>query len=385
MRIGIDCRAYGPSGGYIGKYMESFVSYLMENEDTNEYVLFFSDRGAGEFTSESPRFRTIKTSVKPGSSSEQIFFPYELSKEKLDLMLFPSPNIPLFYFGKSVIILSDLVSYFYPGKHLKKSWLRHWYHFILRKSIQKAGSIIVFSEILKRDIIEIFDTHEEKIHLIPPMNFPIKGGEENEAKQFLMKENISDKYILSVGELREYKNIPRLLQAYSFLLKENETSKSSQKTSFSEASIDLVLVGKEDPTYHEIRSTLIALGLQNRVHIYNVLDEEKIGFLYKNASLYVLSSLYEGSEQSILTPLAFNLPIISSLLPAITKILGKDDAVFFRPMSIIEIQEALKKILSDATSRKNTKDMSLYSTPSISRQILNVFSLHKKDLSSSET
>jgi len=112
--------------------------------------------------------------VKPGSSSEQIFFPYELSKEKLDLMLFPSPNIPLFYFGKSVIILSDLVSYFYPGKHLKKSWLRHWYHFILRKSIQKAGSIIVFSEILKRDIIEIFDTHEEKIHLIPPMNFPIK-------------------------------------------------------------------------------------------------------------------------------------------------------------------------------------------------------------------
>lgn len=43
MRIGIDCRMYGPSHGYMGKYMESFVSYLLENEDTNEYVLFFND------------------------------------------------------------------------------------------------------------------------------------------------------------------------------------------------------------------------------------------------------------------------------------------------------------------------------------------------------
>ena len=175
MRIGIDCRTYGPSGGYMGKYIENFVSHLEQNEDTNEYVLFFSDREAENFTSKSPRFRTIKTSAKLLSLSEQIFFPYELSREKLDLMLFSSPNIPLFYFGKSIIILSDLVSYFYPGKRLKGSWMRHWYHLILRKSIQKSSSIIVSSEILKRDIIEIFDTHEEKIQIIPPMNFPIKS------------------------------------------------------------------------------------------------------------------------------------------------------------------------------------------------------------------
>lgn len=42
MRIGIDCRTYGSSHGYRGKYIESFVSFLDENEDTNEYILFFS-------------------------------------------------------------------------------------------------------------------------------------------------------------------------------------------------------------------------------------------------------------------------------------------------------------------------------------------------------
>lgn len=368
MRIGIDCRTYGLSDGDMGKYIKSFISYLKENEDTNEYVLFFNDREAGEFTSKSPRINVIKTSAKMGSILEQVLFPYEIHKEKLDAMLFSCPRIPLFYFGKSSIILSDLVPYFYPEKHMKWLWMRYWQNLILRSSIRKSRSIIAFSEVLKRDIIEIFDTHEEKIHVIPPMYSEMKLSEENEGKQFLVKEGINEKYILSVWELREYKNISRLLRAYNLLLKEDEID------------VDLVLIGKEDPTYHEIRSTLIQLGLQSRVHIYNVLDEEKIGLLYQNASLYILPSLYEGSELSILAPLASKLPIVSSSLPSITPLLSKDDAVFFRPMSIPEMKEALKKTLSNPSIEQRKRDMSTYSVPSVSTEILDVLSLCKQKI-----
>lgn len=117
MRIGIDCRTYGSLHGYIGKYMEYFVSYLMENEDENEYVLFFHDREVGEFTiPKSSRFHIVKTSTQIGSVREQICFSYELSKEKLDVVFFSHPNIPLFYRGKTIVLLPDLVPYFYPGK-----------------------------------------------------------------------------------------------------------------------------------------------------------------------------------------------------------------------------------------------------------------------------
>lgn len=144
------------------------------------------------------------------------------------------------------------------------------------------------------------------------------------------------------------------------------------------ADIDLVLVGKEDPAYHEIRSILIQLGLQSQVHIYNVLEEEKVGFLYQNASLYVLPSLYEGSELPILAPLAYNLPIASSLLPSVTALLGKENALFFRPMSIPEIKESLKKALSNSSFRQDKKDISLYSTASVSEKILNTLLASKK-------
>jgi len=251
--------------------------------------------------------------------------------------------------------------------------MRHWYNLILRDSIRKSRSIVAFSEVLKRDIIEIFDTHEEKIRVIPPMSQEIRLSEKSEARQFLLKEGINERYILSVGELREYKNIPRLLQAYNLLLKEDGVD------------ADLVLIGKEDPAYHEIRSTLIQLGLQSRVHIYNVLDEEKVGLLYQNASLYVLPSLYEGSEQTILAPLAYGLPIASATLPSITAILSKDDAAFFRPMSVPDMQKALKEALSSSPSKKSKGDMSKYSVPSVSEKILDVFSLYKKNTGAETT
>ena len=141
---------------------------------------------------------------------------------------------------------------------------------------------------------------------------------------------------------------------------------------------DLVLIGKEDPTYHEIRSTLIQLELQNRVHIYNVLDEEKIGFFYQNTSLYILPSLYEGSEENILLPLAYNLPIVSANLPSIAQTLGKDEAEFFRPMSISDITEALKKGWENISNKRTKKDMSVFSVANISKQIHDIFTTYKK-------
>lgn len=198
MRIGIDCRTYGAYSGYMGIYMESFVSYLEQNEDTNEYTLFFNDREYINFSAKSDRIRAVKTVAKMGSLAEQVLFTYELRKEKLDLMLFSSPNIPFLYAGKSIIILSDLVSYFYPEKHKKGSLVRLLSNLILRESLRRAQSVIVLSELLKRDIIEIFDIHEEKIRLIPPLCPGIAIGTENEMRQFLSQEQLNGKYILSV-------------------------------------------------------------------------------------------------------------------------------------------------------------------------------------------
>ena len=103
----------------MGTYTESLISYLAKNEDTHEYVLFCNDSEADEFIKISYPFRVIKTTARVGSFKEQTILPYQLYKEKLDLVFFPQPNIPLGYWQKSIVVLSDLVPYFYPDRYKK--------------------------------------------------------------------------------------------------------------------------------------------------------------------------------------------------------------------------------------------------------------------------
>ena len=365
MRIGIDCRAYGENHGYRGIYIENLVSYLDKNEDENKYILFFNEREFGDFVPHSSCIHMVKTSAQIESISEQILFPRELLREKLDHMFFSHPYIPLLYRRKSTILLIDLIAYFYPEKHLKWWLLQYWKSFMLRHSIQSSDTVIVLSEILKHDLIEIFDIQEEKILVIPPMlsnKEDMQIWEENTINNFLLKEGISKKFILSVGELREYKNIPRLLQAYNLFLKENGED------------IDLVLVGKEDPTYHEIRSTIIQLGLQSRVHIYNMFDVEQMRLLYQNASFFILASLYESSELALLTSLSYGLPITSSILPILTTIFSQKDVLYFRPMSVPDIQSAFIQMFNRPLLKWKKKDMNKYSVPAISKKLVEIFS-----------
>jgi len=185
----------------MGKYIQNLVSYLEQNEDTNEYVLFFGEREFSEFVPKSSRFHAVRIAEKIGSIGEQLLFPFALYAQKLDSMLFSCPYSPVLYLGQTIIILSDMVAYFYPEKHLKGSIMRHWHTFLLRNSIRKAHSIIALSETLKRDIIEIFDTHEERIQVIPPMGPDAPGSDmsgENGLRQFLLQEGIDAKYMLFV-------------------------------------------------------------------------------------------------------------------------------------------------------------------------------------------
>lgn len=366
MRIGIDCRIYGATHGYMGKYMERFIDSLAWMTDEHEYVLFFHDQELTDFDFASSRLRLVKTSARIGSIAEQVIFPYELYREKLDIVFSIAPYSPLLYRRKTIALLPDLASYFYPTKPFKGTWMRNWSNFILRQTLRKASMVIALSDILKRDIIEIFDIHEDMIRVIPPMMVGVLDITEStpeDVRKLLVQENIQGKYILIEWELREYKNIPRFLQAYSQLLKEGSID------------ADLVLIGKEDPNYHEIRSELIELGLQGRVHIYNVFDENKRAFFQKHASLCVLPSLYEGSEQPILEALLYKTPILSSLLPTITTVLGKDEAIFFRPMSIPDIKDALKQSWEHPVSWKHKKDISIYAPWAVSEKIRDVLAV----------
>jgi len=95
------------------------------------------------------------------------------------------------------------------------------YRFLLTHAVRYAKRIIVWSQYTARDIVETFNISETKIVVITPS---IGGGRkeniQEETKRYLTKQGIEKSYILFVGDIREYKNLPRCIRAYSEIVAE---------------------------------------------------------------------------------------------------------------------------------------------------------------------
>jgi glycosyltransferase involved in cell wall biosynthesis len=143
-------------------------------------------------------------------------------------------------------------------------------------------------------------------------------------------------YVLYVGNAYPHKNLEKLLIAFS-------------KTNLSGA--HLVLVGKIDYFYGRLVSLARERGIKNVIFAGHV-EEEDLGAVYEEASLYAFPSLYEGFGIPPLEAMAKKVPVISSDHPCMREILG-DSALFFDGKREESIGAALKKVFQDEFWRNN--------------------------------
>jgi glycosyltransferase involved in cell wall biosynthesis len=80
-------------------------------------------------------------------------------------------------------------------------------------------------------------------------------------------------------------------------------------------------------------------------------SEQELDNLYKNASLFVFPSLYEGFGLPPLEAMRRGLPVASSNTTCLQEILG-DAAIYFDPLNIDDMAEKIKKALIDRDLRE---------------------------------
>lgn len=328
----------------IGKCVFELVKALEEDDSGNDYVLFFNSPYYETFTSENPHIKKVLVNAKHYSLREQTVFLYTLYKEKLDLMHFTHFNAPILYFKPSIVTIHDLTLSFYPGKR-KTSFLHRLAYKITIKNITKrAKYIFAVSEHTKKDLIAVFNTPEEKIQVVyngidtdefyPPKN-------ETEGEGVKKKFSLNRPYFLYTGVQREHKNLARLVQAFAVFCKQ-----------YPDLDYDLVFAGKEDPSISEVRDTVIKEQLWDRVKFLGFVDTQDLRLLYGAARAYVFPSLYEWFGLTILEAMACGIPVACSHFSSLPEIAGESGAVFFNPLRIESMVNALHVIAGDDDVRK---------------------------------
>ncbi len=296
--------------------------YKSANSST-QFIIYLRQHPQTDLPKETEHF---KYQVVPGAFMwSQLFFPlYLYTHKKPDVLFCPAHYIPRFSPVKTVVAIHDVAYFYYPDEFLKKDLykLKNWTQYALNKSVK----VISVSENTKRDIVKFYHTAESKIKVIH------NGFNPSHSQLKSAPKKVKGEYLLYVGTLQPRKNISKLIDAF-VLLKQDH------------ADLSLVLVGKKGWLYDEMFKKVEQLGLSESVIFTGYVSDEEKNALYKNASVFVLPSLYEGFGIPPLEALSTGTPVAVSNNSSLPEICG-DACVYFDPNDTIDIAKQINTILT---------------------------------------
>ncbi len=119
----------------------------------------------------------------------------------------------------------------------------------------------------------------------------------------------------------------------------------------------ILYVGNDYPHKNLERLKLAHAKLKERglnyelILITTFVSEQELDNLYKNASLFVFPSLYEGFGLPPLEAMKRGVPVVSSNTSCIPEILG-DAVLYFNPLNVDDMAERIKNTLINRELRE---------------------------------
>ncbi len=356
MRIAIDARFYGEAGP--GRYIKNILTHLEKLDTVNEYLVFMRKKSIDSYTPTNPKFKKILADFTWYSFEEQIFFLAQIILFGPDLFYVPHFNVPIFYPGKMVTAIPDIIMHTFSteqGTTLPKPYYRFKkfvYYFVVLLATLKSKKVIVASKATLHDFRKSYPFINENKYIVcyegvdPDLLRMLLGVEsdpktEESTKQVLTKFKITGPYLLYVSSMYKHKNVERLVDAFEIL--KNKFGYKGQ----------LVLAGKKDFFSKAIYDQVCRKNLSDFILMPgedSYITDEEVTLLRKNAVAYVFPSLKEGFSLTPLEAMACKLPCAISDIECHREIFG-DSVAFFDPMNIEDMASVMFKVTQDPELR----------------------------------
>ena len=338
MRIGIDARAYGWAG--LGRYVRNLLRHLTGLPGAPELVVFVPRVYAREIA-EMPRVRVVPVASSYYSLREQTLFLALLLRYRVDLMHFLHFNAPVFYRRPSVVTIHDLTRFLFPAQKHTGPFHQWAYEEVFRAAIVHARRVIAVSEHTRNDLLRFFPNVADRTVVIPEgIEHERYHTTTNSAADAaaLARLGINKPYLLFVGVWMNHKNLPRLLEAFTDVRQQGFAGQ-------------LVITGVGRPHDEDVPGLVRRLRLSSSVILPGNVPEQILPILYRQASVFVFPSLYEGFGFPPLEAMACGVPVVASQVASLPEVLG-DAADFVDPLSPGDIARGVSRVLRDAPHRE---------------------------------
>lgn len=342
-KIVIDARFYNESG--IGRYIRGLVLNLQKIDKENEYFILLGkkDYGVIEFKD---NFHKVLADFPWYGVSEQIKMPKLLISIKPDLTHFPHFNVPIFYGGKFVVTIHDLIHQHFKMKRASTHnsffyrFKQFGYNNVFKAAVSRSENVLVPSEYVKSLLSKNWQVSDEKIKVTKEaaehklINISKHMTKEKSLK-IVESLGIKGPYLFYIGNAHPHKNVEALIGVF---LKLQE--KYNQ--------LYLVLSGQDHYFWQRTKEE----NARNPKIIFTgfVTDEQAVA-LYKNAVCFIMPSLEEGFGIPLLEAFACSCPVVSSNAGSLPEV-GGDAAIYFDPKNSAEMETQINQVLTSEKLRQ---------------------------------
>ncbi|MBD2139549.1 glycosyltransferase family 4 protein [Anabaena sp. FACHB-1237] len=252
---------------------------------------------------------------------------------KSQLLFSPIPEAPLYTNCRFIVMSHDMIPLRFPKRF---SPLTPYHRYYTPQVFHQSLHIICNSESTAQDITKFYQISTNKIT-------PIPLAYDRAHFQFL---NLSTRnYFLYIGRQDPYKNLQRLITAFSALPDRND--------------YELWLAGPDDKRYSPLLETQTKeLGINHLVKFLNYVSYDELPIIINQSLALVFPSLWEGFGLPVLEAMACGTPVITSNISSLPEVAG-DAAILINPYNIEEITAAMKIIINDSEARKQLSQKGL--------------------------
>ncbi len=252
---------------------------------------------------------------------------------KSQLLFSPIPEAPLYTNCRFIVTAFDMIPLRFPNR---LSPLTTYHKYYTPEVFKQAEHIICISESTANDITQFYQIPSHKIT-------PILLAGDNSHFQFL---NLPTRnYFLYIGRQDPYKNLQRLITAFSALPHRND--------------YELWLAGPYDQRYSPLLEIQTQeLGISHLVKFLNYVSYDELPIIINQAIALVFPSLWEGFGLPVLEAMACGTPVITSNISSLPEVAG-DAAILINPYNPGEITAAMQAIINDSETRKQLSEKGL--------------------------
>jgi len=367
-KIFISALAYDKGQSGISDYINNVVNELAKQHQLDILIM---ESDLENFPVQSRNIKFVPVSNKLSKPIVNMMWhlfaaPLILNLNKYDFVFLPAANRRLFSFYSKFTIATfhDLSQFHIPMKYdkFRMFYIRNVIPFF----IKKAPAILAVSEATKKDLIRFYNLQEDRITVA--YNGYNHETFNNQPAKKTIDEILGFKgnYILYVARIEHPgKNHLNLIKAYEQL---PEELRSNYK---------LVLAGGFKERSEEVKAYAEKSSCRNNIIFTGFFPKEDISDLYKNASLFVMPSFFEGFGIPLVEAMSCRIPVICSNRGPLPEVTGQA-ALHFNPDLPLEIADNIIKVLQDRDLQEEMKNSGeerckLFSWQRHAEQIIELF------------